>query len=499
MFVEGIKFCLRALARFLALALLAPQPAAADEVASGQGTFSSPSAASDAALGLTTGGLPETGLPLGGWIVHPSLLTGVIFNDNIYQQPIDRRADLGLLLSPVLEADLDTGLHKTTLFVRADAQIYPGQGASFTGFPILEWDAAPTNLTGDARLSHRWMPFPDTAVQATVDYSRQNGLFSSNLALGALQDLGLFRINAISSGQQYSNQYSALLSVEKNFGDRWFVRGATGGEYVSYDSRPTPAYGFSNLTGGGLDSVSQDGWSSQLSLRGGLWLTPYLYGFVEPAGDFRFYANSASDTNGYRVVAGLGSDLIGLFRGEIYGGYQSQSSAHGYFGTTSSPAFGARLIYYPTPYMTFTASLDDTLSAGAEQTTIVIGNVVVPLPMQPGLQASAASANSKTLLARLQGEYALSQYWKAYIRAGYGETDYANPGNVETIWSTGVGLSYNFWRNVSVTVAYQFTRTFSTSGYGGGLAAASLGYAPLTGTPSGYAQNLVSAGVTYRY
>ena len=38
-------------------------------------------------------------------------------------------------------------------------------------------------------------------------------------------------------------------------------------------------------------------------MRGGYWLTPQVYGYVEPGLDLRRYLIGANDTNGYRVVA----------------------------------------------------------------------------------------------------------------------------------------------------------------------------------------------------
>jgi hypothetical protein len=451
------------------------------------------SSAAVAALSNLTGPSPDQGIPIGGWMFYPSFMSGVVFNDNIYQRQTNRVSGVGIRLRPFLQAESDNGLHKTTAYFMADVQIYPGQGQSTRIVPTPAVDAPPTNATGRAGVVHIWEPMADLTFDFIGDYTRQNGLFGSNYGVGE-QRLSLLSTNTVSAAQQYTNQYSAYISAQKNFAGRFFLRGKTGAQYVSYDSRPSDPSWFAALNGANLADRSQDGWNYTGSIRGGMWITPQIYGFVEPGADLRFYGNSWSDTNGYRVTGGLGSDMISLLRGEVYGGFQGQTSAHGYFGTTSSPAFGARIFYYPLPYVTLTASVDQTLSSAATQPTIGRFNA----PLWTGVSGSQAGASSKTLQARVQGAYNLSQYWTAYVRGGYGETRWSAPYSLDTVWTGGVGVNYNFWRNISITVEYQFSQTFSTRNLVNyGLVA--LANLSLIGVPSGYSQNIVSAGLTYRY
>ena len=488
----GPAISLRACALALSLRVLTtPGLAVADETASsGAAPISTV-----AAVGVGQGPNPELALPIAGWLLYPSLQSGAILNDNLYQQPTDRRAGLGLRLRPFVEADRDEGLYKTNFYALADVQIYPGQGSDFTYYPTPAVDVPPTNATGRAGFAHTWRPLPDWTIQAVADYTRQNGLFGSNFGATGPQQLTLLNASTVSSGPQYSNQASGYVSAQKELSDRTFVRGTTGVQYVFYDSRPSPLAGVENPSNANVGG--QNGLSYQASLRGGLWLTPQLYGFVEPGADFRFYENSAYDTNGYRVTGGLGSDQISLFRGEIYGGYQMQASARGYFGTASSPAFGARIFYYPTPYVTLLASLDETLTAAPSVTSITFGDATLPLPLASSLAPNGSqAASSKTLQARVQGDYALSQYWTAYLRGGYGETTYSTPWSKQTMWSAGAGVNYGLSRSVSLTIEYQFARSFATN-----VNPLSVGFPFLSfsSLPSGYAQNVASIGVTYRY
>lgn len=440
---------------------------------------SCPVAAQDAvvATAAASGPNPEQGIPIEGWMVYPSFFVGAVFNDNVYSSPFNRRSAVGVRVRPSLEANVDNGLHKTTAYFTADAQLYPGLGAETRFYPTPTTYVAPTNVTGRVGIGHIWTPLSDLSVYFTADYTRQSGLFGSNFGAGA-PSVYIPGAYTVSGAQQYANQFTGSLAVEKKFSN-WFVRGTTGARYVSYDSRPSS---FSSLFGGAASNgYAQDGLSYTASFRGGVWVTPQVYAFVEPGVDLRRYQYSISDTNGYRVVGGLGSDLISLFRGEVYGGYQGQSSVSGLIGgSISRPTYGARLFYYPTPFFTLTASVDQTLAAAA-----------APSPIAAVL--GRASTGSQNLQVRVQGDYAFSPYWTAFVRGGYGETRWTNSTRVNTAWVAGVGVSYTFWRNIAITLDYQFTHTGAS---GGSL------FDPLNLFDSsawGYAQNVVSAGFTYRY
>ncbi len=161
-------------------------------------------------------------------------------------------------------------------------------------------------------------------------------------------------------------------------------------------------------------------------------------------------------------------------RGEIYSGYQRQSSVSGLFDPVSSPDFGARLYYYPTPYLTITLTADETLGSAT-----------------PSVSIHTVELGTRTLQAKLQGDYGFSPYWTASLRGGYGETNYVGLSRTDTAWTAGLSANYTFWRNVALTFDYQFIRTGTNAQWLSG-AGAGFGLGSFT-------QNLVTAGITYRY
>ena len=128
---------------------------------------------------------------------------------------------------------------------------------------------------------------------------------------------------------------------------------------------------------------------------------PGVYAFTEVDGIWQRFNNSIFDTNGYRVLGGIGTnDKNSLIRGEVYGGYQSQHQqqqalpgfSFGIPQDANSPVFGGRLYYYPTQYWTVIASVDKVLG---------ISTIIAPgIPQgTPNLQTTAL----------LQTTYGISQ------------------------------------------------------------------------------------------
>jgi hypothetical protein len=462
----------------VALALVAERGAVAQEAA--------------AAAGVSTGPNPEFGIPVQGWMLYPSFFAGMVFNDNLYSTAVNRVSGVGLRLRPALSADRDGEIHKTSVHVNADVQVYPGHGQSVQSYPYIGVQSRPTNVTGGAGFSHAYSPLPDWKFTVLADYTRNSGGLFGGSGFGASAPQVSVSNGATLTGiGTYSNQFTGSVGVEKQV-ERAFVRAAGGVQYVTYDSQPQDFWvNWALRQPFGPGSANQNSLAITASLRGGYWITPQVYAFVEPGGDFRRYRSSVSDTNGYRIIGGLGSDMISLFRGEIYGGYQAQTSAHGHFGTVGSPAFGARLYYYPTRFLTFTATLDQTLTAPLAQGVSIGGVTAFYSPTAP----------SRTLQARMQADYAITDYWTSFVRGGWGRSKSSGAHNwatippiwtygpTTTIWTAGLGTSYRFWRNVALTFEYQFTKSLNP---------------PNTGfynwwIPTSVVQNLVTAGMTYRY
>jgi len=435
-----VRGFLRTLLSVAGAAGIAAAPAFADE------TGISPSAATT--LGVPNGPNPDTGMAVGRFLVYPQFFIGAVYNDNILASATARKSGWGLQFAPSLNAVDDEGIHKTTLNFSGNAQFYPGVSADAGS------GGQTSQVSGNVKLDHVWTPAPDVSVDVWSGVTRQNSVFGSTGSGAGSFVNGATSVN-VGGYQQYSDSITGGLSVEKKFSDQFFVRVGVGGQDLIYENAPP---GFVS---------SQSGVEGNGFARAGYYILPTVNAFVETGVDAWRYRNSWYDTNAYRVIGGLSSDLIGLFRGEVFAGYQQQSSAHGVFGSVNAPTYGGKLSYYPTRYLTFAASLNQSFGSAAAQN-----------PNQPYV----GSPSTQTLQSRFEADYTMAEYWSVTAQAGWAQTTWSNSPVVETAWTIGGGVSYSFWRNVGLGANYQYQRTLSNSAL-----------AP------GYAQSIVSAGLTYHY
>ena len=400
------------------------------------------------ALGVANGPKPDGGFPVGPFLIYPQFFIGTVYNDNVFATATSRLAAWGLQFTPSLMAVDDEGLHKTTLYFNGQLNAYPGTR------PVSGSGEQNTQVTANVKLDHVWTPTPDVTVDVWSGYQRQNSIFGS-AGGGTSSFVASATSLNVASFQQYSDLIFGGATIEKKISDQFFVRGGVGAQYLNYEAPPPGVT--SQLSG-----VDSNGF-----VRAGYWILPVVNAFVETGVDAERYSNSLYDTNAYRVITGLSSDLISLFRGEAYFGYEQQFSARGLFDSVGAPTYGGKLYYYPTQYL--------TLAAGLSQ---AFGSAATPTSNQPVV----SSPTTQTLQARFEADYAMAEYWTASARAGWGQTTLSNSSVVQTAWTAGAGVSYNFWRNVGLTLNYQYLKAGTNSALS-----------------PGYVQNMVSAGMTYHY
>ncbi len=404
------------------------------------------------AIDVASGPNPQTGLPVYGFLVYPSVFVGGVYNSNVYQTGNGQVGSGGFEITPSVTAVNDQGVHKTTLTLNADASFYPAASR-----PSPTTGQSPTNVTGTVIADHNWRPANDLTVDILGAFVRQNGIFGAFGSAGP--SFVTSTVLATSAGsQQYWNELAGVVSVEKSFADRWSLRGGVAVEAIGYNPPPANAI-----------ATSQSNVNYNAFVRASYGITPVIRGFVEVDGGLSNYQGNLYNSDTYRVVAGLNSDMIGLFRGEVYAGFQKQFSLNNAFASGQAPAFGATLFYYPTRALTVAASVEQ----GFGSATAVRGS-------NPA--SATATGGGDTLQARLEADYNLSNYWTAALRAGWARTTWLYSPLIETAWTLGGSLNYNFWRNFSMTLNYQYTWTGANQS---GIYA--------------YAQNLISAGITYRY
>jgi hypothetical protein len=455
-------------------------------------------AASNVSAGTSFGDVygpsPDKGLPVAGWLLYPSFTSGVVFNDNVYATSTRRISALGLRFRPRLGATLDNGIHQIDLDFSADVQTYPGTDSSKAVYLFGGYLVQPSYVTAQASLRHQWKPLTDVTVETAGSVRRAGG--ASTLLYGDLSGSsseGVFSaINqnlpyAFYSGLQYYNRFGGGISVEKQIEGLWFIRASAGAQSLVYDNLPANNT-FLNST------------SYYATLRGGYQVTPLLRAYVEAGPSRNIYSRPTWNSLGYHVVGGLESDMIGLFKGEVHAGYQSLTRPNvgltGGSGSFSSPNFGGNIHYYPLPYLDISAGFQQSIGWGAPPSTLS--------------QTFGVASRNQTWQALAEVKYSFSSYWSAYLRGGYGETKWSGGSgafggqqgiHVRSL-AINLGGSYDFWRNISLTLDYQLTKAIgflalcnsvNVGVFGNPFAFAQADYA------SGFVQNQIFAGLSYRY
>jgi hypothetical protein len=377
------------------------------------------------------------GIPLGDWMLYPTFFVGAIYDSNVFYSPNSPVSLVGARLRPTFLAERDAGIHKTSIYTDVEAKIFPSFSSA-------------NSLNAQVGFSHIWEIQRDLAVRVGGEY---NHLIAPILPVGLIQiptgALGTF------VSQPTADRFSADLSVFKSF-DRLFVGLAGSAIKTNYSDVYTTA---GTLPQGILDNLV-----TTVTGRGGYWLIPAVYAFTEASGNFREYTGDIYNSNGYRVIGGLGSHYISLFKGEIYAGYQEQFYDKAFIGQASNPVFGGSISWFPTRALTVSASLDQTFTTASY---VSINN-----PFGAPARLTSASLNLS---------YDFAREWSASWRGGYYHFVYIGSALRNDAYLMGATVTYNLYRNLGLTLDYSFMRLESNA------------------PSSSFTRNTVSLGASYRY
>jgi hypothetical protein len=370
-------------------------------------------------------------------MLYPSLLTGAIYDDNIFQTSTNRTAALGLRFRPAIVATRQSGVHQTTFYANGDFSIYPGNAS------------AGNALDAQIGFIHRWEVERDLTLSAAGQYALYTDMYTSGEIFS--QNGGLATLN----GPQRFESFSGSLSGLKSF-DHVFVGLAGSISGTTYDTV--------NTTSGPLSQSYRDAIVPAASARLGYAVSPAIYAYSEASGNVNSVNDANYNSRGYRLVSGLGLNRISLFNGEIFAGYQRQLYDNPQFGSQASPVYGGKLSWNPTPAWSLGAGLDETFQNSGLQT---VGN-----PTGGAARVTTAS---------LSVNYGMAARWSASVRSGYSEVAYINGGQVDHRWSAGASFNYTVFRNFGLTLDYTFVDVISN------VRSASL------------VRNQLTLGTTYKY
>ena len=399
------------------------------------------------------------GLAVGGWKLFPSIFVGAVYDNNFNQLATgtDHSSGVGLRVSPRLTGAYDGGIHKTTVYGVVDARFFNAD-----------------TISANAGFNHSYEAMRDLVFNFYGNYTRQTDIFNSALQFnnGAIGPPATPNVNIPIILNPFGttpgvnpiayNQFTGGASVTKTINQVFVTLSGFAADivYDHPDNVPAPF------------QTSHDGASFWISARVGYHATQAIYVFAEADPIFNRFNNALFDTNGYRVIGGVGSnDPNSLFRGEVYGGYWTQKQQQqdvigsGIPTDVNSGVFGGRLTYLPTRYWTITAAVDQTLG---------MSTTLSPTTPQ--------GVPTRVTTAILQTTYGIARDWSVGARVGYTRGEFIGVSGLNNNgWLAGASFNYEIWRNLLLTLDYQYSTGRSDAAF------------------SDFTRNWYSAGLTYRY
>jgi hypothetical protein len=263
-------------------------------------------------------GYEPIGIRYGSWMFNPSLMSGALYDSNVFSSPTDKRSDIAAVIAPSLRAHTLWERHGIDVKLDAASTVYR-QNSSL--------DQTNVSLKGNAwyDISH------DLAVLTNFQIAHLNE------GVGTLSS----PTNAISPTPY--DLASGDVSVRKEF-NRFAA--AIGVSIASYD------YGSTRAQDGSI--INQDGRDGQIyTLHGRLdyAFSPVLGWFAGVEGNQRNIRGTPAqslDSQGYRALSGATVELTHLLSGEIGAGYARQDFSDPSIGVIEGPSYRARLQWRPT-------------------------------------------------------------------------------------------------------------------------------------------------------
>ena len=366
--------------------------------------------------------------PVLDWLLYGGLGWGAACDFNLNLSSTNHISACGPRFIPSLVAEHNTGIQRTLLYGVGDIRWYPSVN-----------QVQPVDTT--AGIVHVWEIQRDLIfrVQAQGKLDQQYSGFSG----GLLPTSAVY----ITTPLQYAQAYASS-SVQKNLGSFFSAIGGSITDTQYHDMRD-------NL-GNTIDEHFQNGTIATLNGRIGYHLSPIIYTFIEPSINNQHYVASLLDSYGYRIVAGVGSDRISLFNGEIYGGYAQQQFEDPTVGTVSVPVFGGKLYWYPTRFLSFTFKADRAFgTSDLSQSLVNPGPIINPTTgLLPG-----SPTDRMTEIFRADWDF--SQHFAFTAGLQNQQQNYLNSFRKDDLLTFTGGVTYKLWPNLGVQVTYNHQHLYT--------------------------------------
>jgi hypothetical protein len=263
-------------------------------------------------------GYEPVGIRAGSWMFNPSLISGALFDSNVFSSNTTKRADIAAVFEPSLRAHTLWERHGLDLKLAA-------QSTSYKENSSLDQTNASLKGNGWFDIAH------DLAVLANFQIAHLNE------GVGTLNS----PVNAISPTPY--DLFSGDLTIRKEFNR---FSSSVGMRVDSYDYGQTRAQ-----DGSIINQNSRDGQIYSLHGRVDYAFSPVLGWFAGVEGNqrnIRGVPGQTLDSQGYRALSGFTIGLTNLVSGEFGAGYVQQRFDDLSIGTIEGPSYRATLTWRPT-------------------------------------------------------------------------------------------------------------------------------------------------------
>jgi len=413
------KTSLRLLLGFAAILL----PGEGHAQLSGGNRFILPDNAPVAVMERSRGGTDATPIRLGDFLVTPRLFVSTAFDDNVFTTRSNRRSDVVFRLSPGLTV-LRSG---SVASLAAEVAL---ETVNYARYGDLNAINGRLGLTGSYVLAGNTLITASSSFVRTTDSGAGLGTINNNPGTNNNNVFGQqpFQIDPVAVNR-YNNNLSLITDlnrVELRFSANW--------QHVNYSNTgATPA----SIT---ANQAQRDGDILTFTGRVGYRLSAPTTAFMEVSYNNRSYRNSAFNSEGYRVVGGLRSDLFRLVRGEVFVGYLQQAF-NAPFGNRSGVAFGANLRWFPTERLTFT--INGSRDVGEPSANLA----------RPGIATNIGGSVDAELL----------RNWTASAGASFVNISYTGVSGSDEFVATTLSTNYLINRHLSLNGGWRYAHRLAAN------------------------------------
>jgi hypothetical protein len=382
---------------------------------------------------------PADVLAYGGWLFYPEITIYGVATDNLFQTPTNPIRVGGVGYLPKVRALWTDGIFTTDLYANLEQRFYPSQSS----LNIFDRNAG---------FIQNYSPLPDLKFTAQGDYTHLTntgsliGSIPGALFSGTPPPNPTLTVQNNTVFVNPTDTYTALASIEKIF-NRGIVTltGALGQTNYTQGSTQAPS----------STSTAFTNYSTKLfSGNGAYWLGPTLFAFAN--GTYSTHDTVGDDSSAYLAQGGIGTRQIGLFRASVYYGYQGSNDQIA--GQAGGLIYGGSLTYYPTPALTLTAKIDETINRASQLGT---SNLSLFLFNPTGL-AIALSSSTRITSPFLQTNYIISDQWSFFGNFGLTHVDYIGSPQIDNAWLADLNFQYKpYWLRWTFNWEYQYSSILS--------------------------------------